>query len=268
MIVKPDVVIVTDLKYGRVPVRLVYDDGRVNSQLMYYAAGVLDAQRWKQSRVILEIYQPRSPGTALQQTELPSQAVREWATNELYEAAHATDAPDAPLTPGVWCRWCPAIDRCPAVREQAGQLATTDFAEVRELQVPDDPATLARVLEMAPVFDAWLKGCEARAHALLSNGTKIEGFKLVAKRSNREWPTDDAKKLADLLNDHLPNSRKLISTAKLLTAPKLVSPAQLEKLLGEEVVNKVAVKPDAGTTVASWDDKREAVTVNDFKELM
>lgn len=273
--VEPLTLHVIDYKHGFTPVHVLDDDGP-NPQLMYYAAGALDAFGWRHKRVVLTIVQPRCMEVEPIQThELSADDVKTWAVNDLWEAAHATDDPRASLVPGDWCKFCPALSTCPAIHAQAQVLAATEFLEVMpakpSLVVPEDPVSLAKVLRWAPVIDKWLRACEEEGQAALERGERVPGFKLVKKRANRQWPTEDPKELLNALNLCLPRGRKLTNTGKLLAEPKLLSPAQLEKVFGEEIVNQVAEKPETGLTMAADGDKRPAVAVGpvtDFEELL
>lgn len=280
-----DTLHVTDYKHGRgVPVRLAPDDfpgwfdlsvdcRPVNAQLLYYAAGALDHFDWRHQNVGLHVVQPRCPEVdPVQSIVLPAAAVRDWATHTLWRAAHAADAPGAPLAVGDHCRFCPALASCPAQLAEARSLARTDFLELpASPPVPNDSDTLARILRAAPMIDAWLRACEAAAEDELRAGRRVPGFKLVAKRSNRQWPTENAAALARMVNK---SAGRLLANpnGSDMYAKKLKSPAQLEKEIGSggrEIVDRVAVKPDAGLTVAAESDRREAASVatTDFKEL-
>lgn len=257
---------VTDFKYGYTPVRIEHN-GEINAQLMYYAAGALDLFEWKHKEAVLEIVQPRSMEVdTIQEVIMPAEQIKDWATNTLWEAAHKTDEPDAPLVPGDHCRFCNAQSICPALREQVQLLAGDDFQSLQTptsqavLPLPEEPEKIAKILQWAPMIDSWLRSAEEQAQTLLERAIPVPGFKLVKKRANRQWPTDDIIKLAKLLKTK-PN--KLIETS-------IKSPAQMEKLIGKAAVNALAIKPDTGLTVAAESDRRPAVESpeSDFKELL
>lgn len=261
---------VVDYKHGYIPVHLLDPiTGEPNSQLMYYAAGALDGFGWKHKTVFIEIVQPRSMEVEdVQSHGLPAEYVKKWAQTTLYDAAHATDEPDAPLVTGDHCRFCDALAVCPAVARMANETAGIDFMELtttRTPQIPERPTDIARVLAAAPMIDAWLRACEERAFELLNTGKKVPGFKLVRKKSNRKWPTDDVDKLRSLLAKA---AGKSLSRTAVYEEPKLLSPSKMEKVVGKEAVNRVAVKPDGGLTVAAESDLRSAVGPGaDFEEL-
>ncbi len=265
--------IVTDFKYGFTPVRLVDDDGEPNAQLLYYAAAALDKFGWHHPWVIIEVVQPRCTEVEpIQSLRVKSAEVKHWATTKLYDAAHATDAKDAPLVTGSHCRWCPAISICPEVAREAGKLAMADFAEEplgKSIPpVPTSPEQLSKILRWAPVLDAWLRACELAAQQEMEAGRQVQGFKLVRKKSNREWPDLPDVKIEQLLKDNGLKVKKM--TIECYSVPKLLSPAQMEKLPGgKDAVAAVAIKPDAGLTVAAESDRCKAVALSpgaDFEE--
>lgn len=257
-----DMLVVADFKYGFTPVRVFTEEHGPNEQLLYYAAGALDLFKWKHKTVRLVIAQPRCPEVEPIQTyELTAGEVRQWAETTLLEAAHAVDYPGAKLVAGEHCRFCDAQAVCPKIQEETNKLAMTDFSlsEPATPQVPEKPVDLARVLKAAPMIDSWLRACEEAAFNALQSGQKVPGFKLVRKKSNRAWPTEDVAKLAKLLK---------LRPAQLLKS-EVMSPAQLEKVFGKELVARVATKPEGGLTVAAESDKRAAVdTAGDFADIL
>jgi Protein of unknown function (DUF2800) len=51
---------------------------------------------------------------------------------ELLAAAHRALAPEAPVVPGPWCRFCPARRTCPSRHEQALVAAQDEFTATTE----------------------------------------------------------------------------------------------------------------------------------------
>lgn len=269
--------IVTDFKYGYMPVPLTLPewllDGHqlehLNTQLLYYAAGAAHANGWDLlDEVVLKIVQPRSMEVPpIQTASVDPRQLREWATNILWQAAHAATSADAPLCAGEWCRFCPALDVCPAAQEVVQTSAAIDFAEVVITpEVPDDIARLAKLLTWAPHIDAWLRACEARALELMRHGNVIPGQKLVEKRTHRAWPVEDPATLAKMLNANLPKEKMIRGDA--LMEKSLMSPAKAEKLVGKKAVGKVAIHPPGDLTIAPTSSRKPAVDpISDFEEL-
>jgi hypothetical protein len=118
--------VVIDLKYGAgVPV-----EAENNPQTRYYALGALQAIPIDLviDTVELVIVQPRRPHPAgpVRREILLALELALWG-RKLLAAAHRALAPQAPLAPGSWCRFCPAQLTCPALYERALVEAQNDF---------------------------------------------------------------------------------------------------------------------------------------------
>ena len=198
--------------------------------------------------------------------------------------------PDAPLTPGEHCRWCPAKTICPALQRRSLQIAQSMFtslvdeppvttytalAPMPEVviegdlvppgavvlpRIPDlDPGEIASILERRPLFDTWIEGIEKRAVALLEIGTKIPGWKLVQRTGNRRWKEEATEGvIADLLR-----KEGGVKVGDMFTSPKLKSPAQIEKLLEKNkrgLIDPLVERPLGAHTLVRDDDKRAGIT--------
>ena len=117
---------VRDLKYGRG--HNVEAIG--NLQLMYYALGAMlyIPHDWGVIRHIdAGIVQPRRRNP-VRNVVLDPIELTEWSI-PLFEHAAATLAPEAPLTAGEWCKFCPARGQCPAQAALAMETARMEFAD-------------------------------------------------------------------------------------------------------------------------------------------
>jgi hypothetical protein len=234
-----------------------------NKQLMYYALGAGHKLRFHFKKVKLWIVQPRAPHT--------DGPVRSWEItvdellafkDELKAAAVATEQPDAPLSAGDHCGFCPAAGKCPALREKTYDLAQAVFKDFGNeatitLKKPDEiaPEQMSRILESANVLDGWIRSVEQYALSRALQGFPPEGFKLVEKGTHRKWSSTEAVEAAfkDSIGD------------KLYTPRKVISPAQLEKLVGKAKAADVAaltVKPKGEPTLAPLTDKRPAINMS------
>jgi len=162
------------------------------------------------------------------------------------------------LTPGN-CTFCPALGICPAVRKKAlsvaPEIAKTWFEDTT-LETPPmlsntvpalSPEELSHILDGIDALEDWAKAVRAAAHSLAEGGTTIPGYKLVEKVGNRKWAADDEKIIADL--------KSVIKLSEdQIFSKKLLSPAQIEKVLGakrkEEIANMYH-KPVTGTNLVS-----------------
>ena len=242
-------------------------DPENNPQLMYYALGALltVADDYPITEIEIVIVQPRIENAEpVKRWRLKAVDLLDFAT-DLVGYAKATEAPDAPLNPGEWCKFCPAAAVCPALEAKALQMFEAVGGEtlpgVTTATGPGfDPGKLADKLSWIPVLEAWCKSVREFAYAEAARGTKLPGWKLVAKRATRDW-RDEGQAYVEL--------RKLgMDDESIKVAPKLKSPAQIEKLLppdSKDALEPLVVKESSGNTLAPEDDKRPAVsTVADF----
>lgn len=263
--------VVGDYKHGQgVPVFIHKKDGRINSQIMYYAAGAAHDAGWTHERVKLAIIQPRCPEVPnIQEVEIDIEELKSWAETVLRKAAELTDDEDPILQAGDWCKWCKAASTCEEARSRALQAAGADFEGViEELPVPTETDQLARAMDWLPMIDSWVKSVSGEVQRRLEAGQEVPGYKLVRKRSVRKFDPD-------LSQDEL--RKKVLAAARGeakkadLFEEKLKPLGQLEKASPKLKAALVAgqgltIKPEGGLTVAHESDKREAVSLltNDF----
>ena len=107
---------------------------------------------------------------------------------------------------------------------------------------------------MAPIIGTYLKSVEDYALDYANKGNKVEGYKLVARRSNRKW-VDEAV------------VQKKFGKISTRTVVEVLSPSQLETVLkttmtgkeAKQVVEPLTFKPDTGNVLVPDDDAREPV---------
>lgn len=250
--------IVYDYKFGRGVV--VEVEG--NKQMMYYGLGA--ALEGDYDQIELVLIQPRAlhrDGPVRRWTISKSDLLAFGA--ELQVRIRDTAKTDAPLVSGSHCQkyFCPALAVCPAIKQMVSETLPGVFDEapvggVRTLPGIEclTPGALRKLLDTIPVIDAYIKAAEAFALATLNNGGKIDGYKLVAKKSNRQWKDEEAVK-------------KKWPKIAVQTIVTVLSPSKVETALAQVMKKKEAAsivaefcyKPDAGVTLASVDDPREEV---------
>jgi len=270
----PELLEVIDYKNGFLIV-----DHEDNSQAKAYLLGKAIETDFSHELYRTTIVQPRSlhPEGPIRFEEFSADALREFQKeyragikkNETAEKAF-TDPPTAAwekkyLVPGDHCTFCDAGATCNARRRSVEDEAKMDFAdEPRELEImkpaldgeilpPDGDQTaerVARILRWAPYLDGLVKAAHLYAHRALEAGYEIPGFKLVPRRSNREFIKGAARQIAaDIVAKGYVDDIK-----KLYTSPKLISGPQAEKLVPSKKRKQFAadflVKPDNGTTIA------------------
>ena len=249
---------VCDFKYGRG----VVVDVEENPQLGLYGAGAARRYHNRGIRFIsLYVIQPRAPGNPIRSHTYDILDLldreKDWA-----EAATRTEDPDAPLNPGEWCRFCPALHFCEAVQEQAESVAFNEFSEEKEIETMT-PEAMADVLRQAEMIGNWVKAVQAHAHKLATEGNTLPGFKLVNKRANRKW-IDEAPLAAVFAMEFD------LDAEDYHVEPKLRSPAQIEKLVGKKNMGPLAahiIKKSSGTNLVPESDKRPAAQADAAAEF-
>lgn len=256
---RPDekLLVVCDYKHGAgVPVEVVG-----NPQLLYYGLGALMTCGYNAAKVKLAIVQPRCghPKGPVREDDIDALELLEFRA-DLIAYAKKTEAPDAPLTPGDHCRFCPAAPVCPGLRDRATAMAKLDFSPA----LPYDAAKLSKALAMREPIKAWVKSLDEFAYRELEQGRKIPGWKLVPKRATRKWASEGD--VTDFLQD-------MGTKPEDIYEPRSIkSPAQMEKVpgIGKGTLDKFITKESSGHTLApESDDRPEAVVgpAADFKAL-
>lgn len=263
----PNVLEVIDLKYGQGVVVEVQD----NPQLLTYALGAylsLPAlDRLNVRDIFVTIVQPRAEHRdgPVRTVEYRIEDLRAFA-GKFIAAALATLAPDAPLNPGKWCRFCPAHAECPALRRHAMEVAQVDFDAV-PVDLPPPPEYLplpviADILTKAPVLEQWLAACRERIVRELEQGKTVPGWKLVEKRAIRRWASESEVR-AWVEREGL--------GADAFEPQTLLSPAQMEKVVGKKnLPGNLVEKKSSGLTLAPESDPRPGKALGpaeDFPQL-
>lgn len=258
IVVQGDALHICDLKYG-MGVRV---DAEQNPQGMLYALGAwaLSEMVFDIKRVHIHIVQPRRDHIST--WEISVDDLLRWA-EWVKQRAEETREPTAPRVPGEkQCRFCKAKASCAALQKLTQDVILAEFDDLDNMPkantLTDDQMRTA--LEAKPLIEAWLSAIETLVKDRLVSGQGFDGYKLVEGKSNRQW-SDDWQAAAKLV--------ELIGNDKAYTPPKLITPAQAEKVLGKARVSEIApliTKPSGAPTLALETDKRPAIniTANDF----
>lgn len=150
------------------------------------------------------------------------------------------------LNAGDHCRWCPAKSECPEVRELTLRTAKQEFS-----QIGMTPETAAEILSKRSAVVAYFDHVYKWAHGQAEKGVEIPGHKLVTRIGNRRWvvPAEEVEK----------RCRRCKIGKKLIYKTELLSPAQLEKVAGKDVVDALTERPVLGTSLVPDTDKRPEV---------
>lgn len=251
-----DTLSITDYKHGKgVPVSAIG-----NPQMRLYALGAL--KRYAPvfgdtiKRVRMTIDQPRiasEPTTDI----ITVEELLAWGESIKPIAQKAFMGPGE-FVPGEHCRFCRGKAQC-----RARANANTALEDFKDCVLPGKPvlddlthilsdAEIGNLLERGRFLVEWYKDLEEYATKALLDGRPVEGWKLVAGRSNRTFTDQDAAVAAIIgagYDEALVYDRK----------PKTLS--QLETMLGKADFAKIAgqfvIKPYGKPTLAPASDKRE-----------
>lgn len=188
------------------------------------------------------VFQPRMSehlrsGGAMSVSDLSA-----WVDRVIRPALRLAEEPDAPFEAGEHCRFCPAVVYCPVARDLADSIVNSRLEGM--------PAgKLGLYMKYASFLRLYAKRIEEASLVRLQRGGEVEGWKLVAKRaSRRTWDEEAEKKLVAKLGD------------KAYTAPKLISPAQAEKIGAKDIAKEHSIKTESNEAVMAPDsDPRPAI---------
>lgn len=249
-----DTLIITDYKHGKgVPV-----SAENNSQMKLYALGAL--KKYKAiygdtiKRVVMVIEQLRlSDEPSVWETTVSELAHWGESIRPIAEKAYSGTGE---FVPGEHCRFCRGKAQCRARADVNTALEEfKNFVPEEKAQPGDNVLTdseIGDLLIRGAELVKWYKDLEEYALSALLSGKEIQGWKVVAGRSNRTFTDQDAALAAVIAagyDEALVYERK----AETLT--------ELEKLMGKaefaEKIGQYVVKPVGKPTLAPMSDKRE-----------
>ncbi|HCA53839.1 MAG TPA: hypothetical protein DEP24_14010 [Mycobacterium sp.] len=224
-----------------------------NPQLMYYACGMLeDLMIWDHvETVVLWIAQPRGFhfDGPIRRFEISVADLQVWLWDELLPgmdralASHDTKS-------GEHCRFCPARFRaCPQIKsdlEELEKLMTDMSKRTAPEWTNEELGRFASLFDIAKVAN---KAHDSVIFERLQAGQVVQGKKLAAARTNREWKPEVEDEAKKVFGD------------RAYTDPELKSPAEIEKLAkGKDFTARWAFKPEGKLTVVSTTDARPAIS--------
>lgn len=244
-IIKPfDKITVIDYKHGAG----ILVSAEHNYQMLCYAIGLL--KQYEADTIELIIIQPRSPNEEKISRWVCDKEYIETFEAELYRHIELTKEKAALINSGSWCKFCLAKPTCPELRGEISQ--ALEVVENTGLIFPDAKGlaleTITKILDYKELIEEWLDSVSGYALTLLENGALVPGYELAKKRGNRKWVDEKEviKQYTDTLGEKLYNV-------------KLISPAQLEKLIGKEKKDELKTLtevPDNGFTIKKSDVKK------------
>ena len=249
-----DTLIITDYKHGKgVPV-----SAENNSQMKLYALGAL--KKYKAiygdtiKRVVMVIEQLRlSDEPSVWETTVDE--LTAWGES-IKPIAEKAFRGLGEFVPGEHCRFCRGKAQC-KVRASV-HTALEEFKDCvpEEKAQPGDniltDAEIGDLLTRGAELVKWYKDLEEYALSALLSGKEIQGWKVVAGRSNRTFTDQDAAIQTIIAAGY---DESLVYERKPLTL------TALEKLMGKnefaEKIGQYVVKPIGKPTLAPMSDKRE-----------
>jgi len=224
---------VKDFKYGQGIAVEVKD----NLQQIYYALAISKKFHHNFVDIELEVIQPRAQHADGKIRSHVMTMDDLLAHEEKFLAAvRACEAPAPAFNPGQWCKWCDAKIVCKAIGKDSFAQAKVSFDAIKDdgdppAAAPIDVKELPSMLAAFYRVELYIAAVREYAQDLAVNGAKIPGFTLVDRFGVRKWSSEKVATQA-----------KRTWGALAFSPPELLSPAQLEKVLGvefdQELVNK------------------------------
>ncbi len=240
LIIADGTLTVIDYKYG-LGIKVSAES---NPQMFCYALGglALFDGIYDIERVHLVIYQPRREN--ISEYSISKSALINWAEEVLSPTAHLAIRGEGDYKAGDHCQFCKAKATCRKRAEYNLELAKYDF----ELPATLDNEEIASILKKVDELVSWAGDVKEYALKEALNGTKFEGFKLVAGRSNRKY-TDEAA-VANVVTKagKDPYEKKLLGITAMT--------ALLGKKTFEDIIGGLTFKPPGKPVLVTADDKR------------
>lgn len=243
-----DVLVVADLKTGRG----VSHHARESYQLGFYALGAEKVLRnlgvvGSPRRIVFAIIQPSDGEDAPDYStwDVPDGWLHKYRVL-LKQTYLRTQDSKAELVPGTWCKFCPGQPRCSAYKTTAQALINVKPEGLTALEVSD-------LLREADLVEGQISALRRYAHAQMTAGVQVPGWKLVKKRGRRQHVLDEAEleRRCEMLGIDAWQPRKV------------KSPAMLEADIGRrrfrEMFPGATKKEDGGLAMVSASDPRPAV---------
>ena len=238
----PRKAVVLDWKFGSG----VIVEAEENYQGMFYAAAAMHTPQAKWvfediDEIEIIIIQP----PMMKRWVTTPTRIKEFE-KELIAAVRESKTTGATLVAGSHCKWCAAKPTCPKMTGAADRALQVQLKEV-------DAVMIGKYLANADVLEGWIADLRLLAHQMLENDVKVPGYKLVAKRANRQWVSED---------------KMLIKMAELgldvteLIEETIISPAKAEKVLKKHNLDlpaELITSVSSGSTLVEENDPRPAV---------
>lgn len=240
LIISDGTLTVIDYKYG-LGIKV---SAERNPQMFCYALGglALFDGIYDIDNIHLIIYQPRREN--ISEYSISKSELIKWAEEVLAPTAQLAIKGEGEYKAGEHCQFCKAKATCRKRAEYNLELAKYDF----EVPATLDNDEIAAILTKADELVSWANDIKEYTLMEALHGTKFNGFKVVAGRSNRKY-TDEAA-VADVV----------IAAGKDPYEKKLLGITAMTALLGkktfEDILGGLTFKPPGKPVLVTADDKR------------
>lgn len=229
----------------------VYVDAVGNRQLLCYA--LLLSEKYPEiSDWSLTIIQPRIGDSPIRTWEVTRDELTQLAET-IVDAIDDAESETPSFNHGSHCRWCHAILHCKHLEQKRQEEAEMSFADIEDDQ--DVVQKCKDVIETAPALAALEKAAKAYLESKLRKGESVEGYKMVASYSNRQYNGTDAEVLKRLRSRGV--GKRVATEAKLLPITKL------EKRIPKKKLDGLVVRKLKGHKLVTEDARGEAVVFSD-----
>lgn len=239
---------VIDFKYGKG----VAVSAEENPQMMLYALGALldYGEIYEIEAVRMTIVQPRIRSEP-DSWGLDAKTLLSWANTVVEPAAKLAIHGGGEFKDGDWCRFCAIRGSCRARADANLEAARMEFRLPPELS----DSEVGEALALGQRLKAWLSDVEEYALGACLDGREIDGWKVVAGRSVRQWSDAGAAFEA---------AKAAGVPEEMLYERKPVTLAGLEKIMGKkpfaEALGGFVTSPPGKPTLVKADDRRPAIT--------
>lgn len=241
-------IVVWDYKFGHREVSPIW-----NEQLLVYMAGIMDATRAHDQNLTVEfrIVQPRcyTGDGPVRSFQFPATDARAHI-NKLRMAAEEALSERATTTPGPHCKDCPAVHRCPAVRQLVGYAADYQHSPVPDTLTPEGMSfELAMLRDLLPVLTRRLEAIETEAlqRAEFIPGFTVDRGKLGQRKFN--VPFEQATEYGKLIGVDFTQSDKLVTPSEAERRLKAAG-------LTPDLLDGMTVRPELGPRLVPAKDSR------------
>jgi len=247
--VASDTLYVIDLKGGRGIIVSPVE----NKQCMYYGIRpYLDAKMFIK-KIVIGVIQPRAKeGEFIKMWETTPQRMDKFIL-ELKRAIALTRVKDPDFKAGTWCKYCKAQGVCHAlqksivttVQEVAPQIDRV-FPKITDLTGEQ----IGKALPALEVLKAFINNLEGYALSLASKGEDIPNYVLTRGIKQRRYKDEQAviERFQSELGDDLFGERKVRT------------PAQLEKIVGKEVLDDYVMTPEGDIKLVPTKEAKDFIS--------